>query len=297
MILCVGEILADMIGEKTDGVTAFKMYAGGAPFNVACNAAFCGAEAGFSGRVGKDIIGDFLVKFVGGMPLKFASVIKDEVRNTTLAFVALDDNGEREFTFFRHGTADYNMNIDDIDLNIKGLNIVHIGSLMLSERAGRIFAKELVNKIKEKGIAFSFDVNFRLDLYKDIDEAINAYKWFVERADILKFSDDEIISYTKTDNVDEAIKKLNFKGKLLAVTRGAEGSVYVYGGKQGIVQSVEKVKVVDTTGAGDAFYGAMLAKLDGRLNGLSEAEVKDAFVYANRIGALATTKKGAINKF
>lgn len=296
MILCVGEILADMIGEENDGVTAFKMYAGGAPFNVACNAAFCGAKAGFAGRVGRDIAGDFLVRFAKGMPLQYLSVKRDEVRNTTLAFVALDKNGEREFTFFRHETADYNMDVADIDLDTEGLKIVHVGSLMLSEAEGRRFAKALVEKIKSKGLKFSFDVNFRFDLYKDIDEAVKAYGWFVRQADILKFSEDEIIAYTKARDLDSAIEKLDFKGYLLAVTRGSNGSVYLYRGRRGYAPAVENVKVVDTTGAGDAFYGALLAKLDGK-DDADEDEIKKFFSYANGIGAMATTKKGAINQF
>ena len=95
MILSIGEILADMIGEEQNGVTAFKMYGGGAPFNVAVNA----KKAGFIGRVGRDPVGKFLKGFAAGAGLDFCGIQEDETRNTTLAFVTLK-GGERDFAFF-----------------------------------------------------------------------------------------------------------------------------------------------------------------------------------------------------
>lgn len=99
MILSIGEILADMIGEEQNGVTAFKMYGGGAPFNVAVNAKNAGAKAGFIGRVGRDPVGKFLKGFAAGAGLDFCGIQEDETRNTTLAFVTLK-GGERDFAFF-----------------------------------------------------------------------------------------------------------------------------------------------------------------------------------------------------
>ena len=137
MILSIGEILADMVGSYEDGDLTFKTFCGGAPFNVAVNAKKAGAEVGFIGRVGKDVIG----RFVEGQAIKanldYLDIQIDKERNTTLAFVTLD-NGERDFAFNRHDTADYNLEIELIDFNkYKGLKILHLGSLMLSEEKGK----------------------------------------------------------------------------------------------------------------------------------------------------------------
>jgi fructokinase len=292
MILSVGEILVDMIGDKNN---TFQMFIGGAPFNVAVNAVQSGAKAGFIGRIGKDVAGKYIEESIQNYKLDYANLQKDNFRNTTLAFVALDKAGERNFTFFRHDTADFNLSIDEINLEAyKNLNIVHIGSLMLSEKQGIEFAKAMVNKIKDKKLLFSFDVNFRYDLYKTKEVAFKAYSEFINQADILKFSSDEILDYTQEDSLEKAIKKVNCKG-LLLITLGSLGSMFIFGGKTIKVDTV-KVKAIDTTGAGDAFYGAILAKIDeiGYSN-LNAENLTDALLFANQKGAKATLHKGAVS--
>lgn len=295
MIVSIGEILADMIGETKDGTPVFSAFAGGAPFNVAASAKRCGAKTGFIGKVGKDVVGDFLQSFTKKLGLDYLKLLRDDERNTTLAFVALDEQGERAFTFFRHETADYNLDFQELNLEkLEGLSIVHLGSLMLSESKGQRFVKDAVKWIKANSKLFSFDVNFRLDLYKDVDEAIEAYKWCVERADILKFSDDEILAYTREKELDDAIEKLVKNGRLLVITLGKRGSMFCFGREKYLVPTVE-VTPVDTTGAGDAFYGALLAKIDEIGYGnLKSSNLIPAFEYANSIGAECTLHKGAI---
>lgn len=291
MILCIGEILADLIGEKNKDGINFGAFTGGAPFNVAVNAKQAGAKVGFIGRVGKDPIGKLVTEFAENVGFDYLDIQKDGIRNTTLAFVTLTD-GERDFAFFRHDTADFNMNAEEIDLEkYDGLNIVHLGSLMLSEEKGREFARETVKKVRAAGKILSFDVNFRMDLYDNIGQAIAAYKPFVEEADILKFSDDEITAFTGKTNLRGAISALEKKDRLLLVTLGSRGSMYVYNGVSGVIPT-EKVKPVDTTGAGDAFFGATLAYLDGKEFTLENIE--NALKAGNKAGAAATQFKGAI---
>jgi pfkB domain protein len=294
MIVSIGEILADMIGEEQDGVTAFKMYGGGAPFNVAVNAKRAGAKAGFVGRVGRDLVGTFLKKFAAGAGLERCEIQTDAERNTTLAFVTLKE-GEREFAFFRHDTADFH--IDEREMNweqYEDLNIVHLGSLMLSEREGREFASSMVKKIRKSGKVFSFDVNFRMDLYGDIEEAKRAYAPYIEEADILKFSEDELAAFTGKESFKDGVESVFRPGRLLLVTLGSKGSYYRIDDREGRVETVP-VKPVDTTGAGDAFYGAALAGLDGKnLMELTDGELRRILQKANEAGAAATQHKGAL---
>lgn len=296
MILCIGEILADMIGEAAgaDGAPVFKMFCGGAPFNVAVNAKQSGAEVAFIGRVGRDPVGKFLIDYSNKVGFDYLDIQRDGVRNTTLALVTLTD-GERDFAFFRHDTADFNIDADSVNLSAyENLNILHLGSLMLSEKAGRDFADAVIKKVRAAKKTLSFDVNFRLDLYAGIEEAIEAYRPYVAEADILKFSDDEITAFTGESTVEAAARALYKENRLLLVTLGSRGSAYYYNGISGVV-ATEKVKPVDTTGAGDAFFGVVLAKLDGKdISALTKDDIEQALAFGNKAGARATQFKGAV---
>lgn len=292
MILSVGEILADMIGQKEDGVTTFKAFCGGAPFNLAVNAKQSGAKVGFVGRVGNDVIGRFVLCEAQKAHLDRLDIQIDAECNTTIAFVTLTD-GERDFAFNRHDTADFNIDFDDIDFeSYENLEIVHLGSLMLSEQKGREFAEKIANKASELGAKLSFDMNFRKDIYKNFEDAKRAYAPFVERADIIKFSDDELADYTGISDMDEAAKSVLKKDKLLLVTLGKSGSAYYYNGLKGIVPSISGVKCVDTTGAGDAFFGAFLTNIEGKE--LTEENIVYAMQQGNIKGAKTTEFYGAI---
>lgn len=292
MILSVGEILADMIGQKVNGVTTFKAFCGGAPFNLAVNAKQSGAKVGFVGRVGNDVIGRFVLCEAQKAHLDRLDIQIDAERNTTIAFVTLTD-GERDFAFNRHDTADFNIDFDDIDFeSYENLEIVHLGSLMLSEQKGREFAEKIANKASELGAKLSFDMNFRKDIYKNFEDAKRAYAPFVECADIIKFSDDELTDYTGISDMDEAAKSVLKKDKLLLVTLGKSGSAYYYNDLKGIVPSISGVKCVDTTGAGDACFGAFLANIEGKE--LTEENIVYAMQQGNIKGAKTTEFYGAI---
>ena len=295
MILCVGEILTDKIVIK--GETS--SFAGGAPFNVACNACFEGADVGFAGRVGRDEEGRFLIDFAEKIGFASLQIKEDDRRRTTVALVEVSDDGEREFRFLRDDTADYNMDIADINFDVlKAGDIVHLGSLMLSEEKGRDFAKKVVDEVKRRGLKLSFDINFRTDIYDSFESAIATNSYFVENADILKFSEDEILAFTGKDTLEDAIKALKTPDNLIALTLGKRGSMFVFDDDVVEVPSLLDIVRVDTTGCGDAFYGTLLANIDKvGFDNLTRENLEKMFGRANDIGAYCATKKGAINRF
>ena len=287
MVLSIGEILADLIGTWNEGSFFYERKAGGAPFNVACGVKRFGAKSAFAGCVGADTVGAFLEKFANAQGLDELVLRKDETRNTTLAFVELDEAGERSFCFYRKNTADYILPEISAEL-LERANIVHIGSLMLSEPEGREYAGTLARRVKAAGKLVSFDVNFRTDIFRDREEAVRIYKEQIALADIVKFSEDEVEIFT-----EEYVSSLS--DKLVCVSLGAQGSEWRFGGKSGRVSSV-RVKPVDTTGAGDAFYAGVLAKLDGVLRERwTEEFLNKTFAFANVCGALNTLGRGAID--
>ncbi|MBQ9118034.1 MAG: carbohydrate kinase [Clostridia bacterium] len=288
MILCVGEILVDMIGGEKDGSFCYERKAGGAPFNVACAVKKFGADSGFVGCVGEDTVGSFLEKFVEKQSLTCAYIKKDARVNTTLAFVDLDENGERSFCFYRKNTADYQLPPVPVDIFNKA-KIVHIGSLMLSEPIGKKYAVALAKKAKKAGKLVSFDVNFRDDIFRDRQAAVKVYSKMIQLADIVKFSEDEVEIFGQ-DYVKNALYY-----KLVCLSLGGAGSRWQYRGQSNQVPTVP-VKPIDTTGAGDAFYAGVLSRLVGVDRADWTAETLDsAFRFGNVCGALNTLGKGAID--
>lgn len=286
MILCVGEILADLIGKEQDGNFFYERKAGGAPFNVACAVKNFGGNAGFIGAVGNDSIGKFLVQFAKEKKLDYLELQTVEASNTTLAFVELSD-GERSFCFYRKNTADYKLT-PVAEETIKKADIVHIGSLMLSENEGFNYACEICKLAKKNGKIVSFDVNFRSDVFPDVENAKKAYQAVIENADVIKFSEDEVEIFT-----EEYVN--SFTDKLMFITLGKRGAEWRYAFRNGYQKSIE-LKPVDTTGVGDAFYGGALTMLDNvKKSDWTDEYLNKTVRFANVCGALNTQGRGAID--
>ena len=288
MILCIGEILADMIGEEKNGTLTYERKAGGAPFNVACALKKFGADVLFVGKVGDDLIGEFLIKFAKNFGMDTTYITKDNDRNTTLAFVELNEEGERSFCFYRKNTADYVLEKVSDEV-IQKADIVCVGSLMMSTSEGVEYALEVIDRAHRFNKLVAFDVNFRTDIFRDRESAVKTYKKILEKADIVKFSEDEVEIFT------EEYLQNKLSDKLILVTLGKNGSEWRYKGKKNAQGSI-KVKVVDTTGAGDAFFAGALSVLDkAKEKEFSFEKLDEAIKFGNISGALNTTGRGAID--
>lgn len=287
MIGVVGEILVDMIGQNHSGKTAYTRYAGGAPFNLACAAKKLGADVVFSGVVGKDIMGEFLLESLKKEDLDPAYTRVEEESNTTLAFVSHSENGERSFCFYRKRTAD-DAFIRPLPLIFQKANILHFGTLMLSSSKGREFIKLEAKEAKKRGQMISMDVNYREDIFHSQEEALNIYHNILPLADILKFSEDEVKLFGE-DYV------ASFPQKIVLITLGAKGSKLLYGGNSYFAPSL-KIEPLDTTGAGDAFFGAFLSQIDGKkITNLTQKEIERILRFSNVVASLNTMKFGAID--
>ena len=289
MITCVGEILVDKLVKEEGSVC----HIGGAPFNVAVGAARCGSEVRFVGKVGADDMGSFLLAEAGRYGVD-ARIAVDAMHPTTVALVTLR-GGERSFRFIRDNTADYQLTEDEICV-APHTTIVHLGTLMLSKPEGRAAADLTLRLAREHGAMLSVDANFRDDLFATKalrDEVMLPY---LMAADILKMSEDEIYDLTGKADLDEAVAALGFGG-LLFITAGSAPSRAYMGAHYVEAMPPHLDKVVDTTGAGDAFYGAVLAQLDQTyVKGLQPTlPVLQGFLeVANRYGAEATQREGAV---
>lgn len=291
MLICIGEILVDIFDDGNKR-TALP---GGAPFNVACNATMYTKDVSFFGAIGEDEYGKLLLDFAKTKPFKDLSlkVLKD--RHTSEAIVTLVD-GERSFRFNRLNGADYILSINDINISsIKDNDIVHVGSLMLSYDEGVSFYKEVVKQIKAKSNAkISFDINYRSDIFKSVKMAKKAFIDALSKADIIKFSLEDIELLLDTSDVEYALKSLLNENQIAVVSLGKEGSMYYKNGHI-VKMNTYPLKPVDTTGAGDAFYSYFISALANEPNLVNDDErIKYHLLRANIAGGLATLKKGAI---
>ena len=292
MLISIGEILVDIFKDGNSKTT----LPGGAPFNVACNALLYTKDVGFIGTVGKDEDGELLLNTAKGKPFKYLDIKVLNDRYTSKAIVSLD-NGERSFKFDRSFGADYIFDINSINLkNIKDDDIIHIGSLMLSEKEGREFFFELVNRIKkETNAKISFDINYRDDIFNSEAEAKEIFIKALKEADFLKFSIEEVELLTKEKDLVKGLKTLLNENQIAVITLGSKGSIY-YHNSHIVEVPTYKVKPVDTTGAGDAFYSYFLASLVNHPEFINcDKEIIHYLTRANVVGGLATLKKGAIN--
>ncbi len=298
-ITAVGEILIDLTqsGVNELGIPVFAANPGGAPANLAVAAARLGASSAFIGKVGTDSFGTFLRNTLEENHVDVSGMVTDERSRTTLAVVALDKTGERTFSFYRDPSADVNLRADEIsDDQLKNTKFLHFGSVSLTTDPARSATLHAARRAKGYGAVISYDPNYRASLWSDEATAIEAMLEPLPMVDILKVSDEELPLLTGTGDLDAGSQILADKGiALVLVTLGANGAYYRFGGSTGHIPGV-KVKVGDTNGAGDTFFGAALAQLAkyDKLEDVSVSELENIIAVANKAAALTTSRHGAI---
>jgi fructokinase len=303
-VICMGELLIDFFCTEVDidlvEGKKFEKQAGGAPANVSAAIVKLGGNALFSGKVGNDPFGLFLKKTLDDLLVDTSMVVFDDHHPTTLAFVSLKANGERDFVFNRG--ADAYLTEEEIDQEkVKSANILHFGSAtaLLSEPFQSTYLNAMKSG-KEEGKFISFDPNYRKDLWKGKRSVfVDLVKKGISIADFVKVSDDELKIISGMNEVNAAVASLHQMGaKVVAVTLGKEGTLISNGQKQETVPSI-KVDAIDSTGAGDAFVGAILfqlAKAEEPKKILEDFEhLKKIISFSNSVGAIVCTKVGAIS--
>lgn len=300
-IVSVGEALIDFVSRWTSDGSKLSLEGnpGGAPANVLAAASRLGKTTALITKVGSDGFGAFLKEQISLAGVNTDYVISDPAHPTTLAMVTLDETGNRSFGFYRTGTADVMLAPEDIDYNvIAGCRIFHFGSVTMTAEPARSATFAAARYAKEHGVFVSYDPNLRKPLWSSMEEAKAAIEEGLTLADAVKLSDDELEFLSEGDNFDEMALALcrRFNLKFLIVTMGPKGCFCVSNDK--IVHSkTYDTHCIDTTGAGDAFWGATLTQLletEKKPWELAEEELRTLLSFSNAAGSLAATKFGAI---
>ncbi len=298
-ITALGEILIDFTPVKTDtGKRTFEQNPGGAPANLLATVAKFGGKTAFIGKVGKDMFGEALRDVLIENGIDTRGLVVDAVHNTTLAFVALDQNGDRSFSFYRNFGADIFLTKDEVGEDIiTNSRIFHFGSLSLTNEPSRTATDFALKNAKDSCCTITFDPNYRPMLWKSEKAAIDMMRKYVPYADIIKFSKEEIQMVTGKTDISESIKAVTDMGvTLVLVTDGGNGVNFGTKDYHGFVPSL-KLETVDTTGAGDIFFGTFLYEFlrSGKSPDTLTCKEAEAFVKkAVVISGLSTLKKGAI---
>jgi fructokinase len=298
-VLTLGELLIDFVPDRS-GVTlgeaeSFLKAAGGAPANVAVGLRRLGVEAGFIGKVGDDPFGHWLADVLRRNDVDLRQLRFDDAARTALAFVSLTAEGDRDFMFYRHPSADQLHRPDELDLDEIGrARILHHGSISLIQEPSRSATLAAIDAARAAGATVSYDPNLRLPLWPSATAARQGIRSAWHLAHVIKISDDELEFLTGSRDLDAAPSLLHDELRLLLVTLGGGGVAWFAGERSGRVSGFE-VQTRDTTGAGDAFVAGVLAAVarDSRLASDEEA-LETALRRANAYAALTTTRSGAI---
>lgn len=299
-VTALGELLIDFtpVGTSAQGNPLLEENPGGAPCNVLAMVAKCGKRPGFIGKIGNDIHGRLLQKEVREAGISEEGLVVSDEFPTTLAFVSIDQSGDRSFSFYRNPGADMMLTEDEVNYDmIGGSGIFHFGTLSMTHEGVRRATKRAVEYAREKGCVISFDPNLRPPLWDDMEEARKQMLYGVSVCDVLKIEDEELRFMTRLENEGEAVKHLQdaYGISLILVTAGAEGSTAYWDGQSLKAEAFLTERTIDTTGAGDTFCGYCLNYLlEHPIGSLDRDKVREMLTGAAAAASILTTRKGAL---
>lgn len=298
--VAIGELLIDLTetARGGDGYPILEAHPGGAPANYLAALAKYGKNTAFIGKVGDDAFGALLLRTLAEAGIDTRGVVTDAESFTTLAFVTLDGAGERSFSFARKPGADTRLRPEEVDRRlIDGTRVLHFGTLSLTDEPARSAVRESVACARRQGKLLSFDPNYRAALWASERAAAEWTAWGAEAADVVKLSDEEGRLLTGAGPEETArILTERFGAGLALVTLGAEGCL-LRSRKAAVRLRPPAVAARDTTGAGDIFGGAAMARLLelGREPGSLDGDaLREIGAFASAAAALSTLVPGGI---
>lgn len=285
-ILLPGEALIDRY--QIDNKVVDKV--GGAPLNVCGAIGLLNKNTYFLGAIGNDAEGEMIESFFSSNNLNKNYLQVLPSYKTTIANVALDASGERNFSFLRGADKEFKLDkAQSFDALVLSSATAFLGGNLLDTY------HMLTNKaISENKIIF-FDPNYRDALYsQNLEDFVSKSKYFIEKSNVIKLSDQELKLIFDLE-VDQ-INKLEYQNKIFLITLGKEGTLVFLNGQTRIISSVE-AKVVDTTGAGDSFFGYFIAQFIEHDFDFANLQIKDfehIIFKANICASFVIQKHGAI---
>ena len=298
-VTALGELLIDLTqnGMSAQGNPILEANPGGAPCNVLACLSKMGHKAAFIGKVGKDGFGEQLTSGLVETGIDTTGLQYDESVHTTLAVVHTYADGDRDFSFYRNPGADMMLQAQEVkDEIIENSKIFHFGSLSMTDQPVRSAHLHALEVAEKAGVLRSYDPNLRPPLWPDLDTAKREILALMSHCDILKISDNEIQWLSGKEDYDEGIAWLRsrFDIPLIFLTLGKDGS-RAYCGDVRTEQPGFKLNTIETTGAGDTFFGSVLHQiLTKGWRPYTAEELDEMLTFANAAAAIVTTRRGAL---
>lgn len=298
-VTALGELLIDLTqnGMSEQGNPILEANPGGAPCNVLACLSKHGHKTAFIGKVGKDGFGEQLTKGLVETGISTEGLQYDTQVHTTLAVVHTYADGDRDFSFYRNPGADMMLKAEEVDEQIiKNSKIFHFGSLSMTDQPVRSAHQHALKIAEEAGCLRSYDPNLRPPLWPNLEVAKENILELMAHCDILKISDNEIQWLSGKEDYDEGIAWLRsrYDIPLIFLTLGKDGS-RAYCGDVRTQQAGFKLNTIETTGAGDTFFGSVLHQiLEKGFRPYTKEELDEMLRFANAAAALVTTRRGAL---
>lgn len=298
-VITCGELLIDFVsldaGVSLVEARAFEKAAGGAPANVAVGLARFGRSVGFLGQVGADDFGDFLARTLDTNGVDIGGLRRTSQARTALAFVSLKAEGEREFMFYRHPSADMLWQANEHDRTVAASGrVFHFGSISLIGQPSRSSTIAAVEAARRGGALVSYDPNLRMPLWPTEDAAKHGMLRGFRLANIVKMSHEELVFMAGTEDVRLGVNRIwHSELRLLTITNGGEGCSWFTADDSGTMGGFP-VTSIDTTGAGDAFVAGVLAGVIESGFSFDRDNLTWVMRMANATGAITVTRRGAI---
>lgn len=303
-LLAFGEALIDFLSNGGTPET-FTKFPGGAPANVTVAYAKLGGKSQFCGMLGQDMFGDYLLTSLNEHYVDTQYCLQTPKAKTALAFVSLDPNGERSFSFYRPPAADLLFHSSHFNAQAFIDNkLFHICSNSLTEET--IYETTLygLSLAKTHHCLRSFDVNLRLNLWRDSQLAYERIWQCIRHCDVLKLSHEELdflLSQIQHQEEPEFFAACFSSGVSIIMISNGHRPVRYYTPTLHGESHIPTIEVIDTTAAGDAFVGAMLFQLNEYLNEnktlnqltRDNKALASIMGFATLCGAITCTQKGA----
>ena len=299
-VVALGELLIDLTqnGLSAQGNPTLEANPGGAPCNVLALLTKLGHKTAFIGKVGKDGFGNQLEAALVETGISTEGLCWDEAVHTTLAVVHTFADGDRDFSFYRNPGADMRLTTGEVNMElIRQAKIFHFGTLSMTDEPVRSATYAAIAEAEKAGILRSFDPNLRPPLWRTLEEAKEQVLYGLAHCDILKISDNEIQWLTGLEDFDAGIRWIQKrfpKIRLILLSMGKDGS-RAYAGETMAQVGGFTVNAIETTGAGDTFFGGILHHvLMWGLRAYAQDELTQMLTFANAAAAIVTTRKGAL---
>ncbi len=300
-VVALGELLIDFAPKGTNevGYPVLSANPGGAPGNFLAALVKYGCTAAMIGKVGNDTFGHLLVKSLRREGIDTKGVIIDPGVFTTLAFVSLDEVGNRDFSFARKPGADTCLKPEEVDESIiADAKVFHFGTLSLTDEPAASATRKAIETAKAHHLLISLDPNLRKPLWEHEEDARAAIEWSLKQADIVKISDEEIAWLWDLSPEKGARKLLSEYGvSLVYATLGSKGCYAAIQNTAVTLHIPPGIHAVDTTGAGDIFGGSAMSQFlryNKSSSELTEAELTHIVRFACTAASLSTQKHGGI---